>query len=209
MICKITRNLLVVFAAVGLLGTNGLAQSKNEVGLLLGGSIVPTSATNLKINSGLAYQATYAYRFKANGGIGIGFEVPFVALPSQDVRSNSPFSPRNYASIFITPGFRLTFVPNSAISPWASVGGGYARFAESTTLVTGVPNTFKTGTNKGALQYGGGVDFKTPFKVPLPFPLAFRGEVRDFYTGQPRLNVVRLNNGQHNVVVSGGIVLRF
>jgi hypothetical protein len=36
-----------------------------------------------------------------------------------------------------------------------------------------------------------------------------RGEVRDFYTGQPRLNIVRSESGQHNVIVSGGFVLRF
>jgi len=136
--------------------------------------------------------------------IGFALEVPFVAIPSQDVRSSSSFAPRNYASIFITPGFRVILAPNSKFSPWAAAGGGYARFAESTTLVNGSPNTFKTGTNKGALQYGGGVDFKTPF--PL---LGFRGEIRDFYSGQPRLNVARSLSGQHNIIVSGGIIVHF
>jgi hypothetical protein len=176
---------------------------KNEVGLLLGGSIVPTSASNLSINSGLAYQATFARRF-TNNGTGFGFEVPFVALPSQSVQSNSIFVPRNYASIFLTPGFRVTFASHAAISPWASVGGGYARFAESTTLVTGAPNTFTKGTNKGALQFGGGVDFRTPIKF-----LALRAEIRDFFTGEPRLNFPRPGSGQHNVITSGGFVLRF
>ena len=208
MIRNLLGGLVVGFAFVAWLGTTGMAQStNNEVGLLLGGSIVPTSTTGFNISSGLAFQATYAHRFTGNRPVGWGFEVPFVALPSQDVQSRSPNSPRNYASIFITPGIRVTFVPTSAISPWASVGGGYARFAESTTLVTGAPNTFKTGTNKGALQFGGGVDFKTPFRIP--FPLVLRGEIRDFYSGQPRLNIVRTGNGQHNVIISGGIVLRF
>ena len=107
--------------------------------------------------------------------------MPFVALPSQDVQSPSPNSPRNYASIFIPPGIRVTFVPTSAISPWASVGGGYARFAESTTLVTGAPNTFKTGTNKGALQFGGGVDFKTlsGFRSPLSYGARYATFIQD------------------------------
>jgi opacity protein-like surface antigen len=198
---------LVAFACAILPGTIGLTQSKNEVGLLLGGSIVPTSTINLSIDSGLVYQATYARKFGGGRGLGFGFEVPFIAIPSQDVESNSPTTPRNYASIFITPGFRVTFAPNSAVSPWASIGGGYARFAESSTLVTGMPNPFKTGTNKGALQYGGGVDFKTHLKILLP--LVLRAEVRDFYTGQPRLNIERPGSGQHNVIISGGIVLRF
>lgn len=188
--------------------SNGFAEAKNEIGLLLGGNIIPTSTTNLSLNSGLAYQATFAHRFIGINGVGLAFEVPFVALPSQGVQSNSIFVPRNFASIFITPGIRVSFALKSAISPWASLGGGYARFAESTTLVTGAPNPFKTGTNKGALQFGGGADFKAPFHIPL-FPLAFRGEIRDFYTGQPRLNIIRSETGQHNIVVSGGIVLRF
>jgi hypothetical protein len=203
----IIRSFLVALALATFLGTTGLGQSKNELGLLLGGSIVPTSTTGLSIDSGLVYQATYARRFIGNGGIGFEFEVPFIAIPSQDVESNFPTVPRNYASIFITPGFRVRFVPHSKISPWASVGGGYARFDESSTLVTGVPNPFKTGTNKGALQYGGGADFKTPFHILIPVIL--RAEVRDFYTGQPRLNIVRSGSGQHNVIISGGIVLRF
>ena len=207
MIRTYIRNPLAVFVVVVLLGASGLGQSKNEVGLLLGGSIVPNSSGQLNINSGLAFQATYAHTFARNTAVGIGLEVPFVALPSQDVQSSSASAPRNYASIFITPGVRVSFLPNSAITPWASVGGGYARFAESTTLVTGAPNTFKTGTNKGALQYGGGADFKTPWKIL--FPLVFRGEVRDFYSGQPRLNVSRPTGGQHNIILSGGIVLRF
>jgi hypothetical protein len=205
---RITVSTLIVsFAFATLLQSGGFAQGKNEVGLLLGGSIVPTSTSNLGIDSGLAYQATYAYRFTGSDGLGWGFEVPFVALPSQDVQSASSVSPRNYASIFITPGVRVTFMPGSSISPWASIGGGYARFAESTTLVTGAQNPLKTGTNKGALQFGGGVDFKTPFRILVP--LVLRGEVRDFYTGQPRLNIVRSKSGQHNVIVSGGFVLRF
>jgi hypothetical protein len=101
----------------------------------------------------------------------------------------------------------MKLAPNAPISPWASVGGGYARFAESTTLVTGSLNPFVTGTNKGVLQFGGGVDVKSP--VNLLLPLSLRGEVRDFYSGQPRFNTVTTNSGQHNVLVSGGVVLRF
>ena len=40
-------------------------------------------------------------------------------------------------------------------------------------------------------------------------PLSLRAEVRDFYAGQPRINVARTDTGQHKVVALGGIVLRF
>lgn len=201
-----SKKLFLILAVAILLGTKAPAQAKDEVGLLLGGIVTPTSSA-LNIQSGLAYEATYAHRLVTLPGIGFGFEVPFVAVPSQDVQSASVFSPRNYASLFITPGIRFTLVPKSSISPWASIGGGYARFSESTTLVTGTPNPFTRGTNKGALQYGGGIDVQMPFHIPLP--IALRGEVRDFFSGQPRLNVARPNNGQHNVLVAGGFVLKF
>lgn len=183
------------------------AQGKDEVGLLLGGSVIPNSTPNLKIGSTLAYQATYAHRFFDNQAFGFAFEVPFVALPSQAVHSVIPTVPQNFASLFLTPGFRVTLAPKRTIAPWASVGGGYSRFAESSLLENGTPNIFKKGTNKGALQYGGGVDLKAPFHLPLP--LLFRGEIRDFYSGQPRLNIVRSGPGQHNIFISGGFVLRF
>ncbi len=200
------KHLLVVVAVALFLAPQAIAQGKNEIGLLIGGTFVP-SLSSIDIKSGLAYEATFAHKFIALPGVGFGFEVPFVAVPSQDVQSASIFSPRNYASLFITPGVRLTLAPSALISPWASIGGGYARFSESTTLVTGAPNPFTRGTNKGALQYGGGADFKLPLGIPLP--IALRAEVRDFFSGQPRLNVSRSGNGQHNVFVAGGLVLHF
>jgi hypothetical protein len=59
MIGNILKSQCLIFAFVAFMGTIGSAQAKNsEVGLLLGGSIVPTSNTGVKINSGLVYQAT-------------------------------------------------------------------------------------------------------------------------------------------------------
>jgi hypothetical protein len=36
-----------------------------------------------------------------------------------------------------------------------------------------------------------------------------RGEMRDFYSGHPQLNVLTANDRQHNIVVSGGFVVHF
>ena len=60
----------------------------------------------------------------------------------------------------------------------------------------------------GALQWGAGADFTTPFKII--FPISLRGEVRDFYT----LDTLNFNNPlarttQHNVVAGGGFFWRF
>jgi hypothetical protein len=98
--------------------------------------------------------------------------------------------------LFITPGLRLKLLPVSPISSWVALGGGLARY---------------NGANKAAIEYGGGLDFKTG--LPL---LGLRAEVRDFVT-EDFLNgsigsVIALNSSglhHHNVLIGGGIVLRF
>ena len=191
--------------------TVAAAQSKNELGLLLGATIVPDqnlqpnifSASNIRFNKGTTYQATYARRLFGAGIAGLQFELPFLGVPNADVRSNNPLVPTALASLFITPALRLKVLPDAGISPWVSLGGGYARFDEGSKLQDGSPNPGAQGTNKGVLEYGGGIDIK------LIHYLGVRGEVRDFYTGHPQLNALTSTDRQHNIVVSGGIVLFF
>ncbi len=61
--------------------------------------------------------------------------------------------------------------------------------------------------HSGALQMGGGVDFDTKLKILVP--IGFRLEVRDFYTSVPNLNTVLRESRQHNVLFSGGLVVKF
>jgi hypothetical protein len=42
--------------------------------------------------------------------------------------------------------------------------------------------------------------------VSLPWSA---GEVRDFFSGNPNLNIALSTSTQHNVVASGGVILRF
>jgi hypothetical protein len=39
--------------------------------------------------------------------------------------------------------------------------------------------------------------------------IAVWGEARDFFTGSPDYNIATISGGQHNVVATGGIVLRW
>ena len=52
-------------------------------------------------------------------------------------------------------------------------------------------------------DFGGGLDYKV-FRF-----LGLRGEVRDFLSGNPNLNVALSSSTQHNVVASGGISVWF
>ena len=57
--------------------------------------------------------------------------------------------------------------------------------------------------NHGVFDYGGGLDFRL-FRF-----IGLRAEVRDFLSGNPGLNIALNSSTQHNVVASGGVVLRF
>jgi len=126
-------------------------------------------------------------------------ELPVAGIPSQST-STSPGA-FHLSALFITPGFKLKVLPVAPISPWVSVGGGWAHYSTSDTTLT---------VNKGAVEYGGGLDFKTG--LPL---LGFRAEVRDFVTSDPSALLIgpsvtpMKGLHHHSVLVGGGIVLRF
>lgn len=133
----------------------------------------------------------------------LSVELPVAGITSQKLTlASTPGTVVDHLStVFITPGFRLKLAPISPISPWVSIGGGWAHYSLNTAGLT---------ENKGAIEYGGGLDFKTG--LPL---LGFRAEVRDFVTGDPNFGVPSViagnNSGlhHHNILVGGGLVLRF
>jgi len=131
----------------------------------------------------------------------VHLELPIAGIPSQALRfgGSSPFD--HLSSLYVTPAIKVKFLPSATFSPWGSVGGGVAHFSPDSAA----------STNKGALQFGGGVDIKT--NIPL---LGFRAELRDFLTGDPHFAPISTfpltgESGlhRHNVLLGGGIVLRF
>ena len=129
-------------------------------------------------------------------------EIEFVAIPNRGVTSATAVVAQNYASLYVTPGVRLKLFPRRRFSPWGAIGGGYALYQESNQLSDG-QNTTNKFLNRGVFDYGGGVDYRL-FRL-----IGLRGEVRDFLSGNPNLNARPTLSTQHNVVASGGIILRF
>jgi hypothetical protein len=186
---------------------------KADAAFVVGGSFVSdTKETFLAPSSTLTDTVKTDHHLFLEGALGVrllnahvaslSLELPVAGMTSQKLTlASTPGTVvDNLSTLFITPGFRLKLLPISPISPWVSVGGGWARYSVDS----------GTNTNKGAIEYGGGLDFKTG--LPL---LGFRAEVRDFVTGDPRFGassiVARNNNGlhHHNILAGGGIVLRF
>ncbi len=184
---------------------------KNELGLLLGATVTPhlnSASSNgpLTIGTGTTFQLNYARQLMSRRSLGLYAEVPAFAIPLQTVTVTSGVAPKNYDSFFITPAIRARFFPSSWVSLWLSVGGGYALFEESAERMDGTHNTTR-GTSGGAAQFGGGVDVRTP--IQFVFPIGVRVEMRDLYTSKPNYNLDTGGGFQHNLIISGGLVLRF
>jgi hypothetical protein len=152
----------------------------------------------LKTDHHIFLEGTLAGRLINAHLASLHFELPIAGIPSQKVSftdTAGTFS-SGLSTLFVTPGIRLKLAPIAPISPWLSVGGGLAHYSGDT----------GGSANKPALQFGGGVDFRTG--LPL---LGFRAEVRDFVTGDPDFLAFTNSSGlhHHNVLAGGGLVLRF
>ena len=217
------RSLLGMSLVVFLWSVPALAQEKNEVGLVIGGTVTPSqglspaasliapdgtvlTTRNLAIDSSLTLGLEYDHAFVLRQKFAIDGGVDFLASPS-DVKLSQPSQNAigQYAFIFLTPHVRVKFHPNGVFSPWLSFGGGYARFREKAPAAA---SSFKPGTNTGTLEFGGGIDTRTVVHI-LRIPIGFRVEVRDFYSGQPNYNQKVIGNLQNNLAFTGGLLIRF
>lgn len=198
------RKIILVVSFLTGLCLNGFAQ-KNEVALIGGAKITPTvgsGSTETTFATTFAFEANYAAQLAHIPAVALHLEIPALFTPSTDITTSNLTALKSYSSFFITPALRLKLVPGSPVSPWVSAGGGIAHFNPGSTTQGGTTiNTHSV--TKSAVQAGVGADIHPPL-----LPLAFRLEARDFYTGLPDLNTVGIKV-RHNLMVGGGIVLRF
>ncbi len=188
------------------------AAQKNELSGLIGRTFISDqvitgstlSDNKLRFGNGLSFEVNYARRVLSLGLLSVALEVPFVVNPDEDLHAALPSRiPESYRSYFVTPAARLNVFPDQSVSPWVSVGGGFGHFSESSTLLFGGHNPSKTGTTTGIFQAGFGLDVRLIKKFNL------RGEARDFWSGEPQLDVNTGKSRQHNLLVSGGVVWHF
>jgi Putative beta-barrel porin-2, OmpL-like. bbp2 len=185
-----------------------VSAQKNEVSGLIGRTFISDQGikggtffdNNVHFGKGLTFEGNYARRVLGPAFASLSLEVPVVVNWDEDLKSDALQIPKSFKSYFVTPSARLNVFSNSAVSPWVSLGGGIGRFSESSTQVSGAS---KTGTTTGALQVGLGLDVRFFGRFSL------RGEVRDFWSGVPQLNVDTGKTRQHNYFVAGGVVWHF
>lgn len=153
--------------------------------------------------NGLSFEGNYSRRLLGSGNIRLWGEVPALFNLDEDLNTGANLIPGSYKAFFVTPAARVNLFATTAIQPWFSFGGGFAYFKESSQLIYGGTNPGKTGTATGAIQGGFGLDVRFKPRFGL------RGEVRDFWTGVPNLNVDTGKSRQHNYFVGGGVTYYF
>ncbi|HWJ46394.1 MAG TPA: hypothetical protein VNS62_02000, partial [Candidatus Udaeobacter sp.] len=109
----------------------------------------------------------------------------------------------DFKKLFITPAARVNLFPTTAVSPWISFGAGFGHISQNDQLIYGGTNPGKS-TTSAVIEAGFGLDVKVWRK------LSIRGEVRDFWAGQPDFPLAPTGNTrQHNYFVGGGALWRF
>jgi hypothetical protein len=200
------KRLAVLVVAILFLALNVSAQV-NEVSLTAGRSFVSTetaSSTGLPIHFGNppTYEFDYS-RFLLRGSIfGLYAEVPVALDPRMNVNYYYGTTPKDIGALFITPSLRLNIFSGDSVTPWVSVGGGYGRFRYAPVTLYENPNA-ASGSNTGVVQFGAGLDVWVWHRWGAKF------EARDFYSGDPNLNVTTNNSRQHNYYVGVGVAHRF
>src|SRR6266705_3377357 len=157
---KMATAVAVAGVVIGVGRAETAAQSRFDVGLLLGSTRATDEGAVLQFDRGTTYQATFAWRVWRTDAANLSIEVPFMASPAFTVVTPGASLPLEYASLYLTPGVRVTFLPSAAVSFFGAVGGGYARYSESKLKADRSPNLDQRDTHAGALLVGGGVDVR-------------------------------------------------
>ncbi len=200
-----------VLATVAILLCSGspiLAQ-KHEIAFTSGGLKTGDKSFDLprpglvKFRTGFTYEVNYARRLLDAKIASLYIEFPFAVTPRTKITTDNVLSPRSYSSFFFTPSAKVKLFPIGRYSPFATIGIGVARLNPSSTRLDNQPNNDASAETEGVFQIGGGLDVKVISRLSL------RGEVRDFYTEIPPLNLDALRKRQHNTLIAAGVVLRF
>lgn len=152
---------------------------------------------------GFTFGLSYGRRLWGNDLASFTAEFPVFFNFDEDVNLKTNVVPGDYSAYFLTPSFRVNLFPRTYISPWINVGGGFGHFTASSNLEFGGTNPGVTSKNSGVWQFGAGID------APIFKSFSLRGEVRDYYSAPPPLNVDLGVSRQHNFFVGGGLVYHF
>jgi len=203
---------IAALAVVALVSSRATAQDeKNQLTGIVGRTFISdegiTGATFsnpfLRFGNGLTLEVNYSRYLMTSPLFAVSGEVPVVFNLDEDINSGTNVVPSDYRAYFITPAARVNLFPATAVSPWVSFGGGFGHFSEKSTLMSGGTNPGKSKTT-GVLQAGFGLDVRVWRRISV------RGEVRDFWSGEPDFPLAPTGKTrQHNFFVGAGATWHF
>ena len=206
---------IAVLTVVTMLAASAFAQDeKNEIGGILGRTFISNqgiksglaSNTVIAFGNGLSVEGEYARRFLVTPVYAISAEAVVMYNRDEDINGGAYLAavvPNHLSELFVTPGARVNLFPTTAVSPWVSLGAGFGHISESSQLIYGGTNPGKS-TTSAAIQGGIGLDVKVWKR------LSIRGEVRDFWSGEPDFPLAPTGKTrQHNYFVGAGAFWRF
>ena len=205
------KGLSCTVVLIMLLAASAWAQV-NDVSITVGETFVSTQTvynTGLSFNPPLHFgneitlAGNYSRLLKTPKIFGIYAELPVAIFPRMDLNTAYHGIPTDMGALFMTPSVRVSMFHEDSVNPWVSVGGGYGRFRYAPRDNFYGPNLGPRGSNTGVIQFGAGLD------VWFWHHWGFRGEGRDFYSGEPSFNVDTVRSREHNFYVGGGMVTRF
>ena len=184
---------------------------KNELAGTIGKSIIgdqvtPDTSTpfhTVHFGHGVSFNVNYSRRVRKYFWGELSAEVPVIVNLDEDLNYGTNQIPKEYSSYFITPAARVNFIPDLALSPWLSLGGGIGLFHASDKLLYFNSNTGDRTKATGVLEFGGGLDVR----LPHFHNLKFRFEARDDWSGVPPLNIDTGRTRQHNYYIGAGAVV--
>jgi opacity protein-like surface antigen len=206
------RLLIAVLAALTALAASAAAQDeKNELTGIVGRTFISDQGIKgatffnpfIRSGKGLTFEVNYARHVLVHSIYSVSGEVVAAYNPDEDLNSGGDVVPIDYSALYITPAVRANLFPTTAISPWVSFGVGFAHFSQNGALIYGGTNPGKS-TTTSAIQAGLGLDVKIFSRFSV------RGQVRDFWTGEPDFPLAPTGKTrQHNYFVGGGIIWHF
>ena len=200
---------LAVLSATAIAQDEAAISPRNEVSGVLGRTFlrdphVPSFDSEVHLNNGISFELGYGYRIRENQAYSLSGELPVLFLPHERVRFVDNVTPDSYRSYFLTPSLRANFLPRTYLSPWGSAGIGIGHFTSGSNLeFGGGPNPGEKGSTGVVIQFGVGLD------VRITRRLALRTEIRDYWSGVPRLNVDTGKSRQNNLFVGSGVIWHF
>ncbi len=194
----------VAIAALSLSHDARADESRLNIRLLIGSTRATDEGGALTLNRGTTYQATFAFDvWRGRAGEAVArtavhcFHLAFTVLTPGDAL------PLEYASLYLTPAARVTFWPRAPVSVFGSIGAGYARYSESKLREDRGPNSGQRDTDAGGL----GVRRRSGCPGHRLAGVSRRDS--DHLPGARNFSVPTPGPRVHNVIASGGLVVRF